>query len=108
MVAKSKWIANYLNAAKRAWSGEPTEAAAATRFGILRRLLDLRVGDRLVIPHMPGDDFFTLATVSSPYHFDHNSGYTSYPWNKDDVDFGHVIEVDQLKLINLPINTDAD
>jgi hypothetical protein len=107
-VSKSTWVGRYLKAAARAWSGVPNEDEAEKRFNILKRMLHLSVGDLLVVPQMPDTGVFTLALVSSPYYFDHDLGYSSYPWNPKDVDFGHVIGVDLAKSVILPCNTSSD
>lgn len=72
---------DWARAYKKAWSEEPSPR----RHGILRRMLDMQVGDVVLCPKAPAYGQFTIAKVSEPYRFEEDG---------DQGDFGHIIAVE--------------
>ena len=82
------------NAYRDAWGEDPSPR----RYGILRRMLDMKEGDLVVCPKAPDYSCFTIATVSGPYRFE---------VAPDPQDFGHIIPVQDQRVINNWYDGDA-
>lgn len=88
--AKGDWTQAYI----AAWSEEPSPR----RHGILRRMLDMRVGDVVLCPKAPAYGQFTIAKVSEPYRFEVPG---------DQGDFGHIIAVENRRVVSNSYNADS-
>ncbi len=82
------------NAYRNAWGEDPSPR----RYGILRRMLEMKEGDLVVCPKTPDYTCFTIATVSGPYRFE------VVP---DQEDFGHIIPVTDQREVNNWHDSDA-
>ena len=80
---KTEWKEAY----KRAWEHAPSPR----RYGILRRMLDMKEEDLVICPKMPDHSCFTIATVSECYRFEVAS---------EQEDFGHIIPVKDQREVN--------
>ncbi len=67
---------------KDAWQEDPSPR----RYGLLRRMLDMKKGDLVFCPKVPEEDCFTIVTVSEKYRFEMAPGKC---------DFGHIIPVEK-------------
>lgn len=81
-------------------------ARAEARFAILQRMLDLKSGDLLIVPHVPGEGMIALAIVDEGYfwddsHFDRAKRSTGKPIN----DFGHLVSIDPNQTAVFPIDS---
>ena len=87
---KEDWTQAYIEA----WSEKPSPR----RHGILRRMLDMRVGDVVLCPKAPADGQFTIAEVRKTYQFEVAG---------DQGDFGHIITVENQRVVSNSYNTDS-
>jgi hypothetical protein len=112
---QGRWDVNYDNwlngyqAWARTWDPKSVSdglAKAEARFKILQRMLDLKRGDLLIVPHVPGEGKISLSLVDQGYfwddsHFDRAKRSNGKPIN----DFGHYVSVDPNQTTELPINS---
>ena len=82
------------NAYRDAWGHDPSPR----RYGILRRMLEMKEGDLVVCPKVPDYSYFTIATVSGLYRFE---------VAPDQEDFGHIISVRDQREVNNWYDGDA-
>lgn len=87
---KEEWKRAY----KDAWGHDPSPK----RYGILRRMLDMKKGDLVVCPKMPDDSCFTIAIASGPYRFEVAPGQE---------DLGHIIPVEHQREVKNWLNSDS-
>ena len=77
-----------------AWNEDPS----SRRWGILRRMLDIQVGDFVLCPKAPAYGEFTIARVSEPYRFEVAAGQN---------DYGHIIPVQHQRAVSNAYNEDS-
>ncbi|MEI6091959.1 MAG: hypothetical protein WCR42_16015 [bacterium] len=87
------WIENYMFNGKRFWDANISCDLAKGRLNILRRMLDIRINDIIILPKTSEsniDDYhrFSVCQLDSEYYFDSNNEYS---------DFGHCLKVKNLK-----------
>lgn len=80
---KDDWVQAY----RSAWNEEPSPK----RWGILRRMLDIQIGDLVFCPKAPAYGEFTVARVSEPYRFEVAVGRN---------DYGHIISVKHQRAVS--------
>lgn len=96
----SDWVVDYLAfmTAGGAKPKEITEEKNATRFSILRTLLEIKPGDIILYPRMPNEQFFATVEASGTYRFDDahfaEAGKPDRPLGHPGLDAGHLIPVD--------------
>jgi hypothetical protein len=96
------WIENYMESAYRYWSGYDCSCDEAKgRHNILKRMLDMSLGDILILPkssskYLNDYDRFTVCQVAEKYYFDLPTDF---------MDFGHCIKVKNLQEFNYSDNT---
>jgi Restriction endonuclease len=91
-----EWCKRFRRRAKEFWQDEVSQQGAKTRYWILHGMMDVRTGDRIVIPKMPSWGSFCLAVAKGTYQFD--AERRSDP--KDD-DFRHVVPIDgKLRIVS--------
>lgn len=95
----SAWQSDYL-AFMQAGGAKPseiTDSKTATRFSILRTLLEIKPGDIILYPRVPNEQFFTTVQASGTYTWNDShfpSAGESVPWGRPGRDAGHMIPID--------------
>ena len=87
---KEDWVQAY----ESAWNEKPSPR----RWGILRRMLDMQVGDLVLCPKAPAYGEFTIARVSEVYRFEVAAGQN---------DYGHIISVGQRRVVSNAYDEDS-
>ena len=87
---RDAWAQTYI----AAWGVKPS----SKRHGILRRMLDMRIGDVVLCPKTPAPRTFTIADVSKCYRFEVSA---------DQKDFGHIITVKNQRKVSNSHNLDS-
>ena len=88
--SKEDWCQAYV----KAWNEEPSPR----RHAILRRMLDIDIGDVVLCPNSPTAGQFTIATVSEPYRFEVSA---------EENDYGHVITVENQRVVSNGYDADS-
>jgi HJR/Mrr/RecB family endonuclease len=96
------WCLRYRKEGEQFWKENIPQEQAESRYWILRQMLEIQTGDRIVIPKMPTWGSFCIALVKEPYEFD-----TSKRADPDDDDFRHVVPL-QSELRIVPHLSSAD
>jgi restriction endonuclease Mrr len=95
------WIADYLDGIRTLWADhDTTEEQATRRHDILSRMLDIRLGDRIVVPKMPECGSFAILESTGRYQFDPAAD----DWGDD---YRHIIPVRVLTIITHNSRGDA-
>ena len=95
-VGVEEWKDHYVAAFGSQWAIGPNEPT--TRYRILRKMLDLDVGDVVVVPKMPEFGQFSVARVSGKYSYQGTSR----------LDYGHVIPIEVTSLKPWPYSASPE
>ncbi|MCY4406461.1 MAG: restriction endonuclease [Rhodospirillaceae bacterium] len=90
-VEKTDWEQAY----RSHWNGDPSPK----RFAILSRMLEMGIGDVVVVPKMPESNQLTVARVASGYRFEHDGELE---------DFRHVVHVKPQSIRTFDYRADED
>jgi len=91
IVPVDTWIAAYKKGAKNAWDYLATDDEAEKRYWILYPMVEIKVGDAVIVPKMPDYDKFLIGIVSEPYQFD----FEPLDSREGQDDFRHIIPINK-------------
>lgn len=105
IISEDDWIKQYKISASQNWNENISNDVAAKRYKILRTMLDIRIGDFLVVPKMPEWNTFLLCKAVGTYEFDErdSAGRDEYE------DFRHTIPIDSntIKIFGYSSSTES-
>lgn len=64
------WRPRYIEASKQYWDEDTTKKQADNRYLILHRMIELELGDLVIVPKLPESDQFVLTRALGRYEFD--------------------------------------
>jgi hypothetical protein len=80
------WCERYRRQGEQVWHEKISKEKAERRYKILRTMVDVQPGDRIVIPKMPTWGSFCIAVAKGPYEFEKETRL-----DPQDDDFRHII-----------------
>jgi hypothetical protein len=86
---RSDWCERYQKQGEQHWKEKISLTDAQRRYRILRPMVDVQVGDRLIIPKMPTWGSFCIGIANGTYQFDNSKRS-----NPEGDDFRHIIPID--------------